>query len=172
MITDPQKIEFIPEPVQVQQEIETPISQIGYTERPLNARTQTNNRYLDSVSFGWVATVTSMWLSYVIFSQDVEVWNYNRNVWNSITIPVQGTYLINWDSLVSSASWIWQVRIVIEKNGTTDIKVVYAMAEHWTTIPISTTYNFVKGDYIRIYIDNSSSDSIDVVVNLTIVKLS
>jgi len=49
MITDPQKIEFIPEPVQVQQEIKTPISQIGRTERPLNARTQINNRYLDSV---------------------------------------------------------------------------------------------------------------------------
>lgn len=74
-----------------------PSSQVGYTQRPMNARSQTYNRYLDwavasratlqSIPTTTLTKIT--WYTYTItgkYAFDVTI--------DSVTIPVDGTYQI------------------------------------------------------------------------------
>lgn len=69
----------------------SPTSQVGYSQRPANARTQTYNRYLDSI---W-AWGNNLW--FVLRDWIEQSWKLNRQaeIWHlTITIPVEWTYMI------------------------------------------------------------------------------
>lgn len=164
------------QPIQ-QPTIELPITpQIGRTERPLNQRTQVTNVYLDSTQFNGSATIASMTLSdWANLTQTKISWNY---VWKMATspaklyIPTGWTYMIQWRVFISSALSVWLLSTFFQKNWTASLELFAWLSNHWTTIPIIFTANFVKWDYINIYTDNSSGNSVDISYQLVITKIS
>lgn len=164
---------------QVAIKVEQPVfdrNSMGYTDRPINQRTQVNNVYLDSADFGWDLNMTTMTQSYIAsFTLWTTVWKYPWKTENTpwtIYIPTWGTYSILWDMFISTAPWIWRIRLAIEINWWADIKVISTNVEHKTNTPIILNYNFIKWDFIRIYVDNDSSDSVELNISLNITKIS
>ena len=174
MITDPQKIEFIPEPVQVQQEIKTPISQIGHTERPLNARTQINNKYLDSV-MAYKSQEITLWDEYITWRAFTKTWNLMfDSVPDGIVIPKSWTYMIlltvsregnnSWDRYIEMFKNTEFYESVINTVAVTD---TLSYKQDMTIID-----NFTKWDYLEVRVLQSRAATLNAWVRFQVVKLS
>ena len=174
MITDPQKIEFIPEPVQVQQEIKTPISQIGRTERPLNARTQTNNRYLDSV-VAYKSQEITLWDEYITWRTFTKTWNLMfDSVPDGIVIPKSWTYMILLTvSREENNSWDRYIEILknteFYKSVFNTVAATDALLYKQDTTIID---NFTKWDYLEVRVLQSWAATLNAWVRFQVVKLS
>jgi hypothetical protein len=79
-----------------------------YTDRPIDARTQTRNRYLDSVQFGAVKEI-SVWDTTKIDDLVDFRTKYSKYKWDWIPdwimIPEGWTYLITW-RVFADTSWV------------------------------------------------------------------
>jgi len=165
------KLQEVQQPMMVEQRQET-IGWIGYTQRPINARTQTRNRYLDTTVF--VSDITIPWNTlYDIpsYTKTTLSWNLNWRLSSSpwkIIIPVSWTYMVQWWLFISK--YLWTDPITIYVDGITSYNNVEA--KRWTTIPILFIKNFNKWDDIYISIDNSDIEDIEAVITLNIIKLS
>lgn len=153
---------------------------MGYTDRPLNARTQVANRYLDSCTV-FHPFVLDDWIIDTTLSNIYIVWNLsfkpksfddsvNSGIW--LEIPVDWTYLINWyielqDSDTASL-------YVAYTRGVTSYKISFNGVSWWIsiwqTIPITWTFDLKKWDVIRY--EKWISDWFSAWVSITITKLS
>lgn len=157
------------------------ITNIWRIDRPINARTGTINRYLDSATFNAWWTVSSMSLydidngSITIKSWQL-IWDVKSNWTPTVTkiyIPQQWTYQINWRVFISSWLWVsWLLTTFLQINESYAIGFASAIPVRWITIPITTTANINKWDYINVYLDNETANDIDFSIEFTITKLS
>ena len=84
--------------------VDQTIQQTGYSQRPMNARAQTFNRYLDSIS---INCTSSTWLNPTFTLESwtiVSLWKYNwKQAWWKIYFPVEWTYIID----IAIHEWVW-----------------------------------------------------------------
>ena len=151
--------------------------EIGRTERPLNARTQTNNVYLDSVyayASGTLPDNSSTaitWWTYNI------TWKYpfdKNSSW--IEIPKAWTYMVI-VTAIFEAYELGSRKSDIRVNGT-PIQRFYtepiALSAVASTHYITTIYNLVEWDVLSTNLlqDNEDGASLDYSVSIQAVKLS
>lgn len=169
--------EIVIQPVQV--EMNTPSranEQINtwFTSRPLNARTQTRNQYLDSATFvssSLLVPWITYWYEIPSYTSNTLSWNLLRKTTTSpwiIIIPVTWTYLIQWWLFVSQYLWTSPISIYVDWI----ISYTNVAISAWYTVPIMVVHNLIRWDEIYIYIENTWPYSIDAILNLSIIKLS
>lgn len=161
MVKTEPKIELqkVQQPIMVEQRQET-IGWVWYTQRPLDARTQTKNRYLDSVYFSWSTNILDDDYWYIIPSTKINTnWNLNRKIdWNKMICPSYSTYIIQWRIEIIPSWWVDAALfgVVIEKTSKTltdsPIFTNYVYMVWWlTTIPFNVVTNLEPWWYIRVY---------------------
>lgn len=151
------------------------ISWIGYTQRPINQKTQVRNKFLNVVEY------TSHWdVPSNSFSQPVSLTFNNLSstlAWGTtsspakVIIPESWTYLINMSYFVSTVSPVWatwEIWLYIEwiqwdvvLNG-------------WrrTSLKLNVIKNYNKWDKLSVYIENSLTSTLEWYLSLYITKLS
>lgn len=179
MTKDKDKVKML----DVQAGYETPAStfdrnSIGYTDRPINARTQTYNRYLDSctINDSWQSTgVVDFRTSTkrVVGSLQWNIWYFNNWLlwsWYWVIIPNDWTYIITTSFTIDAATqWLINAYYFRWTNWTYITGSVW-VAVYWSWDQFSwvATLNLNKWDIIYNEIDSDWQ----VNMELSITKLS
>ncbi len=151
-------------------------TQSWYTQRPINARTQTYNRYLDSViaidSTRAIATsslTTIPWYVYTVTGK----YNRAKTTWQ-VLIPTDWTYQLNVIWFFAADATATGIRfIVINLNWSPlEIKYVLPIASVTMLIDITEIFNLNKNDYITVDVYQSSWWPLNVTTKLKAFKLS
>lgn len=159
------------------EQVQEKIDQIGYTHRPLNARTQTNNVYLDSVfAQDTDRAITSASLTTVpSYNYYSKIWNYWRDKVNwQVTIPVDWTYNVSfYAAFEANALWL---RLVILNVNWNPVDLANYVSDWITSVAsylhVSQPYNLKKWDIITIQVYQSSTSTLEVTTNLKVIRLS
>lgn len=145
---------------------------IWYTDRPINARTQTYNRYLDwckAVVTQSIPTFTSTKITWYSFNI---TGNYKfDSVSDAITIPTDWTYNI---TINYKYAWSTTLDTIYEVllNGDLLYQTTRNWTSAWETIQIVWVENFKKWDKIEIYVVKIDSWNLNIDVSSSIIKLS
>ena len=150
----------------------SPTSQVGYSQRPANARTQTYNRYLDAVwAWGnWASTIT-IW----VWEQSGKLNRWTKTSWTSVKIPIQWTYMVTIEWVMdwwTSCKWL---RVYRWQNGTTQYEAVTSMVSaFYDSLYVTRTdvVNLLKWDVITIWASLTAGSALWLHWYIKIVKLS
>lgn len=167
---------------------------VWYTNRPLNARTQTNRRYLDTAVVAWHANVVwvAVWADpftvAIPFDED-DIYqakevdgNYPREIDSEwfLVIPTDGTYLLTWLSQFASALtdivWIF-TRLYYEGSLAPWGWILYQSGKYRLltsdVISFNVSGSFKKWDRVKYYSWHSIEwESVLIIDFLTVTKLS
>lgn len=153
------------------------ISWIGYVQRPINQKTQVRNVYLDSLIANKDFSLSSWPLTIISGLTFEKTGTYPRdnNDWQ-ITIPKDWTYYLSIRATYSAATIEQWIRLVWIKNKNDEYLlaqyVVLPVASVPVIIQISDTFNLNKWEILKIDMSQSSTETLDCTVRLSIFKLS
>lgn len=155
---------------------------IGRVERPISARSQVQDRYLDSV----IATntmdesqIVQDWSTNIIDNYTYKiVWNYPFNKNDGEINLFTWTYILNITSSRTITADDYNIEIKVYKNGSLINLALYEAVSPQRYISLRTNdiYNFKTWDIITVWLVFTSNDatmySIDVTTKVELVKLS
>ncbi len=140
-----------------------------YTDRPIDARTQTRNRYLDSVKLTKKQTVASGAFYNPTRTKTTLSWNLSWELdWMYVIVPENWTYQIQTDVFIERNLWVWYLEIYPASWPITRETVINKNRN----IQITDTKNLRKWDKLNVWIWNFSDTEVDFEFTLTITKLS
>lgn len=160
-----------------------PSSQVGYTQRPMNTRSQTYNRYLDTTNFYGSVTVLANDSAYIptngqYISVSGQLW---WKIWSSweIIFQKQGTYMIQWYLFVdTTASTVVNV-LGVQLEETTATAINFVFYQNYTYLTLNDSYvqfnvteNFARWDILRIIGFNDDSNNLSFDSSFDIISLS
>lgn len=173
------KLQEVQQSIKVEERQET-IGWIGYTQRPINARTQTRNMYLDSIkwesdqqipvpSWSWEWADVE-WYTYT------KIGNYDFTRWNTdrIVIPSTWTYMIIARFIINDLYWdLGLTNYKITKNGNYLLADWRLAMTSFESLNITWIENLSKWDIIKMKINIDSEANIRTIKSiLSITKLS
>jgi hypothetical protein len=153
---------------------------IGRVERPISARSQVQDRYLDTINVNTVITtnIASMWNDILdIESVDYIKWNIKWNIsWWNLVVPVWWTYNIQTTVYVDSV-WSFNttknIGMQILINWVSKYVSVNLIAGSVTTVNLQYIVNLNKWDtiWLKAY-NNDLYSHIFLTIHFNIIKLS
>lgn len=162
------KLQEVQQPMMVEQRQET-IGWIGYTQRPLNARTQTRNRYLDWVSarknFQIIPASTPTKLTWFTYTKTGN-YPWDKVDWEFF-IAESGTYLLlftaNWDTVTTNPSLLR----IMDKDSVVD----WISTFDYFNISVILNLNKWNHLYFEIINEDWTSNTLDN-IRISLTKLS
>ena len=152
---------------------------MGYTDRPINQRTQVMNTYLDGSTYDAQKSIASTESEFLVDSATyTNIWTYNF-VWNTaekwFLIPTDWTYTITLTSIVwwfvTPTSWMVVIYIESEYYDSKPV-VIPREACDWDGNSWATTAKFYKWEYVKFFAKNTTDQTLTVRVIATITKIS
>ena len=149
-----------------------------YTDRPINAKTQTYNRYLDTaeIDTDWVlitswgdALVTVIWYENKTGNPQINIVSW----W--FEIPSNGTYMIQgWVWIDTTATTVLTtLELDVEKNWVAIYDSYVIAAWLFSIIYINSVFNFKKWDLIQFrWYNTDTNDLLFIWKWLSLIKLS
>lgn len=173
--TDKTKYQVVQKPVPVEQKVFDRDS-VWRTDRPINARTQVNNRYLDwvvasvdTISIQDITPTTIDWYSYTVTGKyDFVAWNTDR-----IVIPQDWTYqiIVNFEWLSIMTIW-WCIYSVNLNWSYLYWSAPAAAPSAFTTIQFVWVENLSRWDYLQTQVTQFEWSNKNIKVKISLIKLS
>lgn len=175
MVTEPKiELQEVQQPIVIEQRKET-IGWIGYTQRPIDAKMQTRNRYLDSVRAVQteqdIAATTDTEITWYTYTK---TGNYDFTRWStdSIIVPENWTYMIIADYQRTETMTVWETIhwVKLDWNNLYSQNVFNVTATN--TYTLSWVENLTKWQEITINVFHIESEARKVKIKLSLTKLS
>lgn len=179
MVKTEPKIELqkVQQPIVVEQRQES-ISSVWYTQRPLDARTQTRNRYLDSVicsdKYRSFASSSNPTIIPEFTYEKVGKLPFDKTNWE-VYIAEDWTYFINAWAIVWAATVTNWTRVLVLYVNWDVVQLDYQVtppANISVRLSIVEYFNLNKWDIITIWVSQSSTETVDVSTRLKTFKTS